>query len=218
MNSNLFWCIIGIIGGAISSGLISLFFHFKGIKKMRLAYNIETICIISDKVSQINGLKLKYHYNEINNLYSSTITIKNIGNCVIEKQDFAPSSPISLSTNGQFLIDETNKINLFPSNKVNNVYPLFKNDNDNNCNHITITFDYISKKENLTCSLFHTGNIFFNGVLKDGEIISLNENEDQQNPNISTFTSEFIGASLSTILGAIITGLVSLLIYYIIGG
>lgn len=74
MNSNLFWYIIGIMYGTITSGLISLFFYFKGLKKKHLAYNIKIICIISDKVSQINGLK--YYYNEINNLYSSTITIK----------------------------------------------------------------------------------------------------------------------------------------------
>ena len=83
MNSNLFWCIVGIIGGAIFSLLISLFFYFKGLNKKRLTYDIKTFCIISDKINQINGLDVKYNSTEIENLYSSTVTIKNIGNSKI---------------------------------------------------------------------------------------------------------------------------------------
>lgn len=33
MDSNLFWCIVGIIGGAIFSLFISLFFYLIGKKK-----------------------------------------------------------------------------------------------------------------------------------------------------------------------------------------
>lgn len=36
MDSNLFWCIVGIIGGAISSFLISLFFYLKGFKNKKI--------------------------------------------------------------------------------------------------------------------------------------------------------------------------------------
>ena len=43
MNSNLFWCVVGIIGGAIVSFIISLLFYFLGIKKKRLSYEINTI-------------------------------------------------------------------------------------------------------------------------------------------------------------------------------
>lgn len=184
MNSNLFWCIVGIIGGAIFSLLISLFFYFKGLNKKRLTYDIKTFCIISDKINQIIGLDVKYNSTEIENLYSSTVTIKNIGNSIIEKDDFAPSCPISISTDGKFLVDESNGMNLFPLNKANNVYPLFETNSDNTKNNkITIAFDYISKKEELTCSLFHTGNISFTGVLKDGKIISPDENRARKKRN-----------------------------------
>ena len=110
MNSNLFWCIIGIIGGAIVSFIISLLFYFLGIKKKRLSYEINTICLISNNINQVKGLKVKYKSNKIDNLYSSKITIKNIGNVSIEKQDLATNYPLSISTNGQFLLNKSNGI------------------------------------------------------------------------------------------------------------
>lgn len=171
-NSNFFWCIIGIIGSAIVSFIISFVFYLIGLKRKKLTYNIKTFCIISDKINQIKGLEVKYNANEIENLFSSTITIKNIGNSNIEKEDFALSCPLSISTNGKFLVDQSNGINLFNINEANNVYPLFEvDDKDNTCNRIIFAFNYIPKKDILTCSLFHTGEISFNGILKDGKII-----------------------------------------------
>lgn len=172
MNSSLFWCIAGILGGAIISFLISYFFYFKGLRKEKITYDIKTFCIISDKTQQIEGLEVKYNSTEINNLFSSTITIKNIGNSVIEKDDFAPSCPLTISTDGKFLVDKTNGVHLTHLNKTNNIHPIFKIDNNGLVDRIIITFDYISKKEEITCSLFHTGNISFDGVLKDGKIMS----------------------------------------------
>jgi len=168
-NSNLFWCIIG----ALFSLFISSLFYFIGIKRKCLTYSIKTFCLVSNKINQINGLEVKYNSNVIDDLYSSTITIKNIGNSVIEKQDFAPSCPISISTNGQFLVDESNTTNLFSSNKANNVNISFNTSENNITNNIIICFDYLSKKEELTCSIFHTGKISFDdGVLKDGKILT----------------------------------------------
>ena len=176
MDSNLFWCIVGIIGGAIVSFIISLLFYFLGIKKKRLSYEIDTLCLISNNINQVKGLKVKYKSNKIDNLYSSKITIKNIGNVNIEKQDLATNYPLSISTNGQFLLNKSNGIDFYPIHKANNITPIINFENSNNlCNHIIINFDYISKNDEFTCSIFHTGDISFDGVLKDGEIISYKE-------------------------------------------
>lgn len=173
MNSNLFWCVVGIIGGAIVSFIISLLFYFLGIKKKRLSYEINTICLISNNINQVKGLKVKYKSNKINNLYSSKITIKNIGNVNIEKQDLATNCPLSISTNGQFLLNKSNEIDFYPIHKANNITPIIEFDNSSNlCNHIIINFDYISRNDEFTCSIFHTGDISFDGILKEGEIIS----------------------------------------------
>ena len=165
-NSSILWGIIGLVGGFI----ISFFFYFIGLKRKHLSYNIKTICLVSDKINQINGLEIRYNSNEIEDLYFSTITIKNIGNAIIENSDFAALYPLSISTNGIFLIDELNEIELYSSNKSSVVQPLFDIDNDGICNYIIISFDYISKKEELTCSILHTGNIIFEGTLKEGRL------------------------------------------------
>lgn len=171
MNSNLFWCIIGIVGGAIVSSIISLFFFLVGLKRKKINYNIQTFCLVSKKINQIKGLEVKYNSKEIENLYSSTITIKNVGNSIIEKQDISPSCPFSLSTNGVFLLNNFNDTNLLSSNKTNPVFVSFNIDGSNNeVRHIILNFEYMAKKEEWTYTVFHTGDITFNGVIKDGKI------------------------------------------------
>lgn len=118
MNSNLFWCIAGILGGAIVSFFISYVFYFKGLTRKRLTYDIKTFSIVSNKINQIKGLEVKYNSTEIENLYSSTITIKNIGNSIVKEQDLVPSCPISLSTSGQFLNAKMECIESQPVSKI----------------------------------------------------------------------------------------------------
>lgn len=175
MDSNLFWCIIGIVGGAIASLFISSFFYFKGLTKKRLIYDIKTFSIISNKINQIKGLEVKYDSTEIENLSSSTIIIKNIGNSVVKEQDLAPLRPISVSTSGQFLKSKNEYIESHPINTMPNYNLLFIKDN-----YIKFKFDYIPKKAIITFSLFHTGDIHFDGELIEGEIITPTENQKMQ--------------------------------------
>lgn len=176
MDTNLFWCIIGITGGAVASFIISYFFYFRGLTRKRLTYDIKTICIMSDSINQINGLEVKYNSNDIDNLYSSTITLKNIGNSVINKQDIVPLCPISISTSGQFLKPKIKYIESYPTNKISKYNLLFQ-DNNGTCNSVKFDFDYIPKKAIITYSLFHTGDITFNGDLMDGNITTPIENQ-----------------------------------------
>lgn len=172
MDSNLFWCIIGIIGGAIFSLLISLFFYYKSLNRKRLTYDIKTFCIISDKINQIKGLEVKYNSNEIENLFSSTITIRNIGNSIIEETDFASSHPLLLSTTGRFFADNSNNIELVNYTKGNKIsLDLGIDLNKKICNQIQINFDFLPQKGTFRFSIFHTEDISFNGILKDGTIL-----------------------------------------------
>lgn len=171
MNANLFWCIAGIIGGAIASFIISYFFYFRSLTRKCLTYDIKTLCIVSDTINQINGLEVKYNSNNIENLYSSKVTIKNIGNSVIQEQDVAPLCPISITTSGEFLSSEKEAIKSHPTNKISNYNLSFYNNEKIN-NYVKFNFDYIPKKAIVTFSLFHTGNIMFNGDLIEGKIIT----------------------------------------------
>lgn len=171
MDSNLFWCVAGIIGGAIFSFLISYLFYFKGLTKKCLTYEINTFCIMSDKINQIEGLIVKYNSDEIKDLYSSTITIKNIGNSIVKSQDFAPSCPISIFASNQFLKSQNQYIESYPVGKKTNYNLSFSR--MPYC--VEFNFEYIPKKAIIKFSLFHIGRyISFKGDLMEGEIIPAN--------------------------------------------
>lgn len=175
MFSNLIWCLVGIVGGAIASYFISYFFFSKGLTKKCLTYEINTFCIISDKINQIEGLDVKYNSSEIKNLYSSIITIKNIGNSIIKEQDVVPLCPLTILTSGQFLKDKDQYIESYPASKVSNYNLSFYTDN---C--VKFIFDYIPQEAVIKFSLFHTGDISFKGDLMDGEIITTSENQQRK--------------------------------------
>lgn len=90
-NSSALWGIIGVIGGII----VSSFFYFIGIKRKKISYEIYTFHLIQNKVSQIGGVEIKYKSNSLDSLNSSSIYISNVGNSVIERNNFAPTCPIT---------------------------------------------------------------------------------------------------------------------------
>lgn len=165
-NSSALWGIIGLFGGfAISS-----FFYFISIKRKSLIYDITTTILVSKNATQIKNLNITYNNKPIKNLYTSTIKIKNNSNSIIEPNDFAPSVPLSLTTNGEFFASSDTGVRLFSKNTDNNVYPLFEVDENNICKRLIIHFDYISKKETISCTVFHTGALDIKGKLKEGKI------------------------------------------------
>lgn len=97
MDSNLFWCIIGIIGGAIFSLIITIIFYIIGKTRKRISYNIKTSCLISSNTNKINDLEIKYNNKKIDSLYLSRIKIKNTGNTIIEKSDFSTTNPLTVN-------------------------------------------------------------------------------------------------------------------------
>lgn len=103
---------------------------------------------------------------------SSSIHISNIGNSVIERNSFAPSCPITISTTGQFLTDDISEKSIFPIAKEKQVHLIPHYNNSGECNSITLDFDYLSPKDILCYTLIHTGEISLNAALKDGKIIN----------------------------------------------
>lgn len=70
-----------------------------------------------NEVNLIDELEIKYNTHKIKSLYSSSIVIRNTGNSIIDKNDFALSNPLSFITNGEFLINSKNQSSLFTSNR-----------------------------------------------------------------------------------------------------
>lgn len=168
LNSSALWGIIGVIGGII----VSSFFYFIGIRRKKISYNIYTFYLVENKVTQIGGLEIKYKSNSLDSLMSSSIFINNIGNSVIERNSFAPSCPITISTTGQFLIDDISKESIIPIEKEKQVHLVPHYNNSGQCNSINVDFDYLSPKDTLHYTLIHTGEISLKAALKDGKIIN----------------------------------------------
>ncbi len=199
-NSSVLWGIVGLIGG----GAISSFFYFIGKKRIKLSYDIITTTLVSCNATKIKDLNIQYKEKPIYNLYTSTLKIKNIGNCIIEPSDFAPSTPLSLITDGEFLISEDTGTQILTENNFNNVSPLLEIDNDV-CRKSIIQFDYIAKNETISCTVFHTGTVYLSGKLKEGQII---------NNNGETLKIPFIISTTIAIISSIIT-IISSLFYQI---
>lgn len=201
-NSSALWGIIGLIGGLA----VSSFFYFIGIKRKSLIYEITTTTLVSNNSSELKDLTIKYRNRSINDLYVSTIKIKNNGNSIIEHKDFAPSAPLTIETTGDFFIDSQEDIDkttqLFSENEYNKVFPQVEIKENNICKRTVINFDYISKKETITCSVFHTGKVSVKGKLKEGKIIEKKE--------FNNFIPDTNFAH--TLMSALISGLVSFLI------
>lgn len=187
-NTNLFWCIVGVIGGAI----VSTFFYLINIKRKRLLCIIDTTPIVSNKISKLKGVTISYDNKPIHDLNVTKIDIKNIGNSIIEPSDFAPVEPLYLITSGTFFTDENSSSKIETNKNFNNAHVTYVNDRTNKiCIKSVINFDYIAKKETITITLFHSGEIYLHGKLKDGKIIK-NERENQKIALKNMISSIFI--------------------------
>ena len=198
IEENLFWCLGGILGG----GLISAFFYFLSLKRNRITYTIDTTTIVSKNNAKIEGLVFSYCNEPIQELYATNVNIKNAGNTVINSDDFAPSEPLAILTSGKFLIKKNESVKLKTYEKSSNISIQYNYDLKTGfCSKIIFTFDYLSKKEDMTLTFFHTGNITIQGKLKDGKILT----------DYSNSSTIFLTALYSILLIILFTLILSLL-------
>lgn len=128
--------------------------------------------MISDDIPQFDNLSITYDNHPIDNLYSSTIKIQNVGNTTIESDDFVKNIPLSITTIGYFILNKDKKIAQISNGEIYDFNCIL----DNTMTHPTenksiILFDCIPKKKTIVLTLFHTGPIKFKGKLKDGKIV-----------------------------------------------
>ena len=162
-NSSLLWGIIGLVGVF----LISLLFFTLSKKKRKLSYSISTAPIIVKKITKISDLVITYKDKSIDNLSTSFLKIKNIGNDSLEFTDFPELNKLSITTDGVFLINSISELEITKSNKFVKVNPLLISSKK-----IEFSFDYLDPKNEFSFSIFHTGNIEVTGSIKNGQIIN----------------------------------------------
>ena len=155
-NSSALWGIGGF--------LISLFFFHMGKKRKILSYKIQSTKLITEQISEIPNLEILYNNIKINNLTATNIEIKNVGNDVVEEDNFASLSPLKLQ------IDEGEIFSSYCVTDLTNKNINVSLDKDN-CD-IFIHFEFIKPKSSFSILIYHTGNLTLSGELKFGQVIS----------------------------------------------
>ena len=171
-SSNLFWTIIGVLGGGVVSLVITLVVQRLSSKKF-ISYEITTISV------NINDKKDNYLYiNEkpVNASYISVVKISTRNNGMITAADFFPDRQLTLIDsdapgkihairNGSFL--NTNMSYRDWREKRNGVPIRMEQLSDDKA---LLEYDYIEKKRPLELIVFHEARLRVEGKLRDGVI------------------------------------------------
>lgn len=176
-NSSILWGIIGLVGGF----LVSLLFFTLSKKQRKISYLISTTPIIVKKITKISELVITYKNKNIDNLSTSYIKIRNIGNDTLDVNDFPELNRLSLVTDGVFLINSIDELEITKSDKYMKMNPSLISPNK-----IEISFDYFDPKNEISFSVFHTGDIKVCGSIKNGKIIN-----DTQIEKINHYKDKF---------------------------
>ena len=163
-NSNFLWGILSLAGG----GIFSFIFFILGKKTKKIVYEINSTQLISDKLSQIKGLHITFDDKELSNLTSTTISIINKGNDIIEDTDFASLEPLQLKCSKEILkVSDANSFITKISNKTCNIKL-----KQINPNIIQIYCEFLKKNDEFILTILHTGEIELLGTLKSGKLIN----------------------------------------------
>lgn len=160
-----FLTLLGTIISAVALILAILFFLFQR-KKRSLLYKISSTPLVTDKMTDIPGLEVRFGGQPMKNITSTTVEFFNIGNQLLEPKHFALLQPLRFSVSGQFLLGQTGVQT--------------KADNPNSVPNIELiddhtgklTFDFLEPKKSFTITLLHTDELTVHGELKGGSVIA----------------------------------------------
>lgn len=164
-NSAILWGIISLLSTIFFGFLFGYIFYKKSIKKKKLYIYVNSNILISEDLSNYEGIKIHYNSEEITTLTSSTIIISNIGNDIIEINDVISSDPIIIKTSEKFLSNNLDEYNLITSNK--KVTATLQKIDDST---LQLIFEFLRPKDKIKVTLLHSGIINIEGELKIGAI------------------------------------------------
>lgn len=182
--SNLFWCVVGIIGGAVTSFLISLFFYLKGFKSKKILYSEKHSIMYDGEVCRIvfpttdgrivrrfylafyASLRYDMPFEKLCRYDIEIFQFKITGKEIIHMEDFAHAVPFQIRTSDNYAPEISSlTVRMESSNRYNTLMPTFEN------NTMRINFDYLSKGETIKIFILHrSGRAHVEGVLKTGKI------------------------------------------------
>lgn len=181
-NSAILWGIISLLSTIFFGFLFGYIFYKKSIKKKKLYIYVNSNILISEDLSNYEGIKILYNSEEIVTLTSSTIIISNIGNDIVEINDVISSDPIIITTSEKFLSNKLDEYNLITSNK--KVTATLQKIDDST---LQLVFEFLRPKDKIKVTLLHSGIINIEGELKIGTIeknIDFDQNDHLKKMNI----------------------------------
>lgn len=175
--SNYFETIIGVLGGAICSFIISAFFYYLSVRKKKLMMDSYKTYSMSSKLSDRKELKKEYSEKELQSLFDGKIVITNKGIHTIEGDDFAKKDPISAVITGNGYTASTNHISIEEPDKFN-----IHDVTVSTCgNKYLIKFDYLKPNESFCVNVLHfQGDLCLYATLKDGNVIDYKKEKIKQ--------------------------------------
>ncbi len=173
--SSLFWGITSIIATIFCGFLFGYIFYIKSDSRKILSCSYKSNILISKKMTKNKGLKISYNKNKVKELMFSSVIIHNIGKAVIEGNDIAQSSPITIHTTKEFYLNDENDCEIDKTYE-NSLVFLKKIDKD----IIELSFDFIKPQNKIILSLLHCGELNVTGDLKTGVLITKDDSDSQK--------------------------------------
>lgn len=143
--------IIGSFLIAIIGVILAIIFFIKSRRKKLPLYSKKSINIISDFISTLANLDIKYKEEPIQNLTLTKMVFWNGGNVTIENTDIASADPLTIQAK------EGSKILRADIIQKSSDANLMKLSDIQNGNSLSLTFDFLDKGQGGIIEIVHTG-------------------------------------------------------------
>lgn len=156
--------------GATMVGLIiTIFLPFVQRRRKKLSFQYSTNVLITNKLSEIEGLDICYNGKGIEQLSVSSFLIINSGNVTINNQDLYSGHELKIvpAKDSDVIIQYAKMVS--QSRDIVDCNVLVKD------NSTTISFQAFEKKDYVNINIYHTGDISSSfdvvGIIKEGKIV-----------------------------------------------
>ena len=161
--------IISLIGVIIT--VIALILQVKDKKRKAIYYMITSNIILEKKVSQIEGVEVRFKGEDVNNIVASSIKFWNGGNESLEESDFFPEKELCI------IIPSGEKIlSASITGESEDTCKIEVHINEERPNVARVTFYYLEPKQGATIKVYHTNTdekeTKFIGKIKTGKLIN----------------------------------------------
>ena len=164
IKENPYFALIGWLATIISL-VVAIAVPIIQAKRVHLSYSCITNLLVTDRLSEIDDLDIKYKGNTINQLSVTSVEICNTGNATIEDDEVLKKLRIHSTSDNMEVIFATVVSQSYDTNNCRVSYDK---------GGVTVYFDILEKNEKAVINVYHTGaadTVFIiDGKIKEGAI------------------------------------------------